>query len=107
MGHDALGRMRVPPSAPSTGVTYRIALGRFRLWPGLTRGLIALVIIGTLVAAQLWPPEGASPGVAQVVQTLAIAVVAFYFGSRITVRPKTVTPETATPERPDGSAEPK
>lgn len=67
-------------------------MGRFSDWVGdrsfanlrgATRGIVALALLGTIVAINVDEPRGMSPEVLASVRTLAIAVAAFYFGSRL------------------------
>jgi hypothetical protein len=94
------GRVRRDP--PPGGVSYRVQVGGLRLFPGVVRGIIAVILVGTLIGAQFSPPASASDSVRQAVQTLAIAVIAFYFGTRTTVRPTTAPPEPPAPGEGDG-----
>ena len=89
-------RMTTVP--PKETKTYRVLVGGFPFWPGLVRGAVAVIVIGTLIGAQISPPESASTAVEQAVQTLAIAVIAFYFGTRTTLRPKDAGREQREPE---------
>ena len=89
---------RVRGGPPPDGVKYRVQVGGFTLFPGI----IAVILVGTLIGAQFSPPRSASDSVRQAVQTLAIAVIAFYFGTRTTSRPTTTPPDRSeTPGTPE------
>jgi hypothetical protein len=64
---------------------------------GLVRGIVALWLIGVLIFWQFASPPEAAEELATAGQTLAIAVVAFYFGQRLTGRGE------AGPDRVTGS----
>jgi hypothetical protein len=73
--------------------------GLFTAPPGLVRGFIAVWLAGTLIALQFASPGETSLG--RVLQTLVIAVVAFYFGGR-----RSKTPSTEVEPGPDSNREP-
>ncbi len=88
-------KLRAPSSA--AGVVYRVQLGGFRLFSGITRSVLALILVGTLIGALFSPPPGSLTVLNQLAQTLAIAVIAFYFGTKTARRPK------VSEEPPNGS----
>jgi hypothetical protein len=67
-----------------TGVDIR----GFVLPAGLARGFIALWLVGTLILVQFVSKSATVPALQRVLETLVVAVIAFYFGGRRSKAPR-------------------
>src|SRR5690242_8810878 len=63
-------------------VRARVRVGPLEAPVGMLRGALALILIGTLVAAVFAAPPKGSQRLSTALQTLSVSVIAFYFGSR-------------------------
>jgi hypothetical protein len=89
------GQGRAVAGDDARRVRTRVRVGGIEAPVGTLRGLLALILVGTLVAAVFHAPPKGSSALTASLQTLSVSVIAFYFGSRSR---KTITQRTGTDE---------
>jgi hypothetical protein len=95
----------VAPSQSTTSIPRRVNVHGKSLPVGLVRGLLALILVGTLILSLFVSPPDSMSTLTTALETLVVAIIGFYFGSRATKRPGVTTtskPVSQEPANPTG-----
>jgi drug/metabolite transporter (DMT)-like permease len=99
-----------PPSGrasqPVSSLPRRVNVHGVLLPTGLVRGLLALILVGTLLFSLFVSPPSSMATLMTALETLVLTIIGFYFGSRATKRPRPTTKPTPELSTPHATAEP-